>query len=154
MTKKIYIKESKIKDTLSTHTSHINSQQNNPPFQTKRLWIFCFPSQEGFFTMMRRYSTVYFCCFCFIVVVCFFFLKNLLKTQNNTGGFLSQQPLITFHFSKNMFSFSKWVSKWACIFKLFSKCAFIFKMWKVLWVFFFLFQKNTIVNKNLYIPYK
>ena len=106
MTKKIYIKESKIKDTLSTHTSHINSQQNNPPFQTKRLWIFCFPSQEGFFTMMRRYSTVYFCCLFYCRCVFFLEKKNLLKTQNKTGGFLSQQPLITFHFFKNIFSLS------------------------------------------------
>ena len=42
--------------------------------------------------MMRRYSTVYIFV-CFIVVV-WFFRKNLLKTQNNTGGFLSQQPLM------------------------------------------------------------
>ena len=34
--------------------------------------------------------------------------------------------------SEIMFSFSKWVSKWA----------FIFKMWKVLWVLFFLFPKK------------
>ena len=31
----------------------------------------------------------------------------------------------------------------------FSKCVFIFKMWKVLRVLFFVFSKNTIVNKNL-----
>ena len=36
----------------------------------------------------------------------------------------------------------------------FSKCVFIFKMWTVWWVLFFLFAKNTIVNKNLHIHYK
>ena len=36
----------------------------------------------------------------------------------------------------------------------FLKCAFIFKMWKVLWALFFLFLRNTIVNKNMYLNYK
>ena len=75
--------------------------------------------------------------------------------------------------SYKMFSFSKYISEWASILKLwfffekffhyqnvvlfwkvfsFSKCGsflkgvFIFKMWKVLWVFFSFFPKNTIVN--------
>ena len=55
--------------------------------------------------------------------------------------------LITFHFSKNMLSFSKCDS--------FSKGAFVFndiwkyeKMWKVSWGSLFLFPKN-IVNKDL-----
>ena len=40
--------------------------------------------------------------------------------------------LITFHFSKNMFSFSNYISEWASILKMwffFSKGVSIFKMW-------------------------
>ena len=53
--------------------------------------------------------------------------------------------LSIFHFSLNIFSFSKWISEWAFIFKMgffFWKCAFIFKMWKVLWVLFFPFSEK------------
>ena len=77
----------------------------------------------------------------FVKECCFLFLKNTIANTN------------TFHFSKTVFSFSKCVSECAFIFKMwfFFKCAFIFKMWKVFWVLFFLFLKNTFVNKNLYI---
>ena len=70
---------------------------------------------------------------------CFWKLKKLLFTFSKT----------CFHFQNgfwNELSFSK------CGYLL--KCAFIFKIWKVLWFLFFLFPKNTIVNKNLYIHYK
>ena len=62
---------------------------------------------------------------------------------------LQHSHAILFHFQNgfpNELSFSKCDS--------FLKFASIFKMWKVLWVLFFLFPKNTIVNKNLYIHYK
>ena len=39
-------------------------------------------------------------------------------------GPFGKKGLITFHFSKNMFSFSKWVSEWAFIFKM----SFFFEM--------------------------
>ena len=58
-------------------------------------------------------------------------------------------PKTCFHFQngfRNELSFSKCGS--------FPKCTFIFKMWKVLWILFFFFLKNTSVNKNLYICYK
>ena len=56
-----------------------------------------------------------------------------------------KKELIIFHFSKNMFSFSKWVSNELS----FSKCGslsiyvFIFKMWKILWVFVSFSEKHN-----------
>ena len=51
---------------------------------------------------------------------------------------------ITFHFSKNMFSFSKWVSEWAFIFKVwfFSKMYFHFQNVKGFVNFVFLFSEE------------
>ena len=73
-------------------------------------------------------------------------------------GSSSKKGLTNFHFSKNMFSFSKWVSEWAFIFKMcfFFKWASIFKIWKVSWGFFPFSEKHTLkfVNKNLYSHYK
>ena len=45
-------------------------------------------------------------------------------------------------FSENMFSFSKWVSKWAFIFKMWFFFEMCFHFQKVLWVLFFVFPKK------------
>ena len=56
----------------------------------------------------------------------------------------SKKGLITFHFSENMFSFSKWVSEWAFIFKMwFSfKMCFHFQNMKGFVIFVFTFSKK------------
>ena len=62
----------------------------------------------------------------------------------------------TFHFSENLFSFSKWVLEWAFISKMwffFLMCLHLQNVKGFVSVVF-LFPKNTIVNKNLYIHYK
>ena len=69
-----------------------------------------------------------------------------------SGGSLKKEKRINYFslFQKTCFHFQNGFQNELS----YSKCAFIFKMWMVLWVLFFLFPKNTIANKNLYILYQ
>ena len=91
-----------------------------------------------------------------------FNLKSSQLVHKDGHFFLSfKKGLITFHFSENMFLFSKWISEWAFISKMwfFFEMCFQFQNVKSFVSVVFPFSekhncKQKFVNKNLYSHYK